>query len=289
MIETPIFSPEKDNWDFLLATPPNYSFYDSSSSTEEDYSIDYTEEELLSSLQPSTFDFLDEIQTIDNVNQRFPSKGTYVLKNLNFKPDSIKFEYCFNEIPSRCLMLSNIPPNATPDDLLFVFDQFGQYETYDISNISQGVAYVQFYSMEHAQIMRMSNIYICNTQAITIFSIETLNEHENPRKPINNGTIVLFHLPKSISKNNLLEIFSEFGRIRQIRDTPSKYSQKFIEFYDIRSAEKALQAYNGKPLTRQYHNRISIEYSLPGSFKKNIQKYYRTKLPTIVRKPRVST
>ena len=109
------------------------------------------------------------------------------------------------------------------------------------------------------------------------------NFSNTSKRPKNNGTIVIFHLPKGINENELNDIFSSFGKIRQIRSTPSKTSQKFIEFYDTRAAEKALKAYNGKPLIQKSNKRVSIEYSFPGGFKKNIQKYYKTTLPTIVR------
>lgn len=283
---------DQTNWDELLETPPEWTF--SVISNEDQYN--FTDEDLLSTLQPSTFDFLDEDEeddetkiqkkVIEEQKKKATEHGIYIYKMPGFIPDSIKFEYIYNEIPARSIMLSNISPNATKEDLILIFDSFGPYESCDLSNLSNGVASVQFYSMEDAQAMRVATIYIQNQQVMKIFHVDpeiNYNFSNTSKRPKNNGTIVIFHLPKGINENELNDIFSSFGKIRQIRSTPSKTSQKFIEFYDTRAAEKALKAYNGKPLIQKSNKRVSIEYSFPGGFKKNIQKYYKTTLPTIVR------
>ncbi|OHT14306.1 hypothetical protein TRFO_15329 [Tritrichomonas foetus] len=279
------FTDQLNNWKTLLETPPDWS-YENQQPKEIMNNVshyNFSDEVLTSTLQPSTFNFLEEEIQLLNIPENTPSKGTFAIKMEGFVADSIKFEYYYNEIPSRCLMLSNISPNATRDDLIYIFNYFGQYEYCDLEKLSSGVASVQFYNMEDAQMMRVSNVFICNKKVTSIFHIESQVNPNNSKCPPNNGTIVLFHLPRDISENMLMDIFSQFGKIRQIRHTPSKDSQKFIEFYDTRAAEKALKALNGKPLNKKYSSRVSIEYSLPGGFKKNIQKYYRTTLPTIVR------
>lgn len=274
------------NWDQFLETPPGWIF---TYNDQENQRFITEENDILAQLQPSTFDFLNDDDDVD-ITKKIEGKeqikkasehGTYVFKLHGFVADSIKFEYVYSEIPSRCIMISNISPLATKDDLLYIFDNFGPYETCDLSNISKGVASVVFYNMEDAQMMRVSTVYIRNQQVMKIFYTDI--QTTDCKKPENNGTIVLFHIPKDIEENELREIFSKFGKIRQIRSTPTKSYQKFIEFYDIRSAEKALKAYNGKKLTKKSNSKVSIEFSRPGGFKKNIQKYYKTKLPTIER------
>ena len=282
---------DQTNWNELLETPPGWNF----SVISNDDFYNFTEDDLYSSLQPSTFDFLNEEEdddetklqkkAIEEQKKKAAKRGIYIYKVPGFIPDSIKFEYVYSEIPTRSIMISNIPPNATSEDLSYIFDCFGPYESCDLSNLSKGVAHVLFYDMEDAQAMRVSTIYIFNQPIIKIFHVDSqinlLNNNSN--KPKNNGTIVLFHIPKEINEKELHDIFSNFGKIRQIRNTPFKYSQKFIEFYDTRAAEKALKTYNGRSLTQKSKSRVSIEYSFPGGFKKNIQKYYRTTLPTIER------
>lgn len=274
------------NWDQLLETPPGWML----KCDDQDKQPEISEEnDIISEIQPSTFDFLNDeneiinLKTFDKSKQKMNTfeNGTYVIKLSGFVADSVKFEYVYNEIPSRCIMLSNIPPFASKSDLIYVFNCFGTFQSCDISNLSKGVASVMFYSMEDAQMMRVSTIYICNQKVMKIFYADA---QENELKKLsNNGTIVLFHVPKEISESELYVIFSKFGKIRQIRSTPMKDYQKFIEFYDIRSAEKALKTYNGKQLSLKSNSRVSIEFSRPGGYKKNIQKYYKTKLPTIER------
>ena len=276
---------EQGNWNDLLDTPEEWKFAFNGISKE----CSYTEEELLASLQPSTFDFLyedDEDESTKKIQKLFEDKrkkaaenGTYVIKVPGFVADSIRFEYVFNESPSRCIMISNVSPYATKEDLLFIFDSFGPQETYDLSKLNKGVASVVFYNMEDAQAMRVATIYLRNQQLMKIFHYDPSND---VKTPVNNGTIVIFRIPSIIDENELYDIFSKFGKIRQIRNTPSKDSQKFIEFYDIRSAEKALKRYNGKPLNKKSHSKVSIEFSHPSS-KKNNHRYYKNTLPTIER------
>lgn len=276
---------EEENWQDLLETPPEWRF----SVSKIDKETSYTEEELLSVLQPSTFDFMKEDEEdqktkenkkkIEERQKKAYEHGTYVLKMPNFVADSIKFEYTFNEVASRCIMISNISEFATKEDLQFIFDSFGPQETSDLTNINKGIASVVFYSMEDAQAMRVSTIYLCNKQIIKIFHQENETNYKVPK---NNGTIVIFRIPSDIQDEELYKIFSKFGKIRQIRSTPNKASQKFIEYYDIRSADKALKRYNGKPLNKKSNSKVSIEFSHP-SMKKNVQKFYKNTLPTIER------
>ena len=46
-----------------------------------------------------------------------------------------------------------------------------------------------------------------------------------------------------------------------MRDTPSKKNQKFVEFYDVRDAAKALKQMNGKEIDGK---KVVIEFSRPG-------------------------
>ena len=91
----------------------------------------------------------------------------------------------------------------------------------------------------------------------------------DPKKPPNNGTIVIFHLPAGITDDQIVTIFGQFGEIRQIRGTPTKTQQRFVEYYDTRHAEAALLSMSGKYVMG---TRVSIEFSLPGGFRRGIQK-----------------
>lgn len=275
-----LFPDNKTNetkWSAFLETPPTNAF-------ESNYHV----------IDNSSLNLLEYSSTENNqptlMEDPFPalsaSNGTFVQIPDTFQTDTYNFEYNLKELPSRCLQLANIPSNATEEDLDYICTFFGDVQMKDYSKLSLGVAIIQFFSMESSQLMRLSLIYIRHKMISLIFSPEDYNLKENVSRehPENNGTIVLFHLPKNTSDELLNEIFGKYGKIRQIRHTPYKESQRFIEFYDTRSAAHALEAFNGKLLDkRNQRSKIAIEFSLPGGFKRNIQKFYRSALPTITR------
>ncbi|KAI3918002.1 hypothetical protein MKW98_000236 [Papaver atlanticum] len=79
----------------------------------------------------------------------------------------------------------------------------------------------------------------------------------------NQGTIVVFNLDSGVSMLTLKQIFEAFGTVKELRETPSKKHQKFIEFYDIRDAARALSEMDGKEIEGK---RVMIEFSRPGGY-----------------------
>ncbi|KAG2708044.1 hypothetical protein I3843_05G157800 [Carya illinoinensis] len=77
----------------------------------------------------------------------------------------------------------------------------------------------------------------------------------------NQGTIVIFNLDPEVSKSALKEIFEAFGPVKELRETPLKKHQRFVEFYDVRDAAKALREMNGKEILGKP---VVIEFSRPG-------------------------
>ncbi|RVX04283.1 Protein terminal ear1 [Vitis vinifera] len=86
----------------------------------------------------------------------------------------------------------------------------------------------------------------------------------------NQGTLVIFNLDSEVSTSSLRDIFETFGRanaflsrgsIKELRETPLKRHQRFVEFFDIRDAARALREMNGKKIQGK---RVVIEFSRPG-------------------------
>ncbi|KAM7487230.1 hypothetical protein LguiB_024714 [Lonicera macranthoides] len=77
----------------------------------------------------------------------------------------------------------------------------------------------------------------------------------------NQGTIVIFNLEPAVTTSKLMEIFQPFGAIKELRETPLKRHQRFVEFYDVRDAAKALSEMNGKEVNGKA---MVIEFSRPG-------------------------
>ncbi|OHT10597.1 RNA-binding protein [Tritrichomonas foetus] len=231
-----------------------------------------------------------------NITKISQDKDNYIIFN---KSDSgcqdqvIRQQY--NELPSRTIMMSNVPSDASEQEMINIFHSFGEFESYDVSRITESIATVNFYSLEDAETMRFSKIVIKGRQIITVFGEEmntlknsnngqNYGQNKNSKNVQNNGTLVVFHLPSNCSDEAVVRYFSKFGKIRQVRRTPKKNSQRFIEFYDKRDAEAALLNFNSKSFFKENtRHRITIEYSLPGNYRTNSAKFYQTRLPTIVR------
>ncbi|KAI3787267.1 hypothetical protein L1987_41617 [Smallanthus sonchifolius] len=87
----------------------------------------------------------------------------------------------------------------------------------------------------------------------------------------NQGTLVIFNLNSDVTAGTLKEIFEAFGSVKELRETPLKKNQKFVEFYDTRDASKALMNINGKEINGKT---VVVEFSRPGGHK-NVPKHNR--------------
>ncbi|KAK4740709.1 hypothetical protein SAY87_024297 [Trapa incisa] len=83
----------------------------------------------------------------------------------------------------------------------------------------------------------------------------------------NQGSLVLFNLDPNVTADALRHIFEAFGPVMELRDTPYKKHQRFVEFYDVRDAAKALQEMNGKEILGK---NVIIEFSRPGGYSRKL-------------------
>ena len=174
----------------------------------------------------------------------------------------------FGELENRVVICSNIPSTVSLDDFKATPMKFGDVEYFDTSQFDRGIVTVHYFDICSAHQLKHSDLRIDGKPIMMSFG--PLEEVKNPKKPPNNGTIVIFHLPEDATDQELMRLFSKFGNIRQIRSSPFKQSQRFIEFYDKRHAQAALTAMNG---TYVRNSKINIEFSLPGGFRRNPQNF----------------
>jgi hypothetical protein len=161
---------------------------------------------------------------------------------------------------------------------------YGEVESIEFSKVLFAAAIVRFYDVRAAQAVRRARFCLGNRCLGVAYG--PLPEVSNPRKPPNNGTIVVFHLRRGVPDEGVHKEFSQFGTIRQIRSAPGKLTQRFIEYYDTRAAEAAVKGMKGKKL---FKSKISVEYSLPGGFKRGQEQQASPKMPTIERVARTHT
>lgn len=191
----------------------------------------------------------------------------------------INYYDTYSELENRVVRLSNIPPNSTEEELSQVFDYIGDVESTDFSQLNLGVVTVKYYDIRDAIKLRNAKLFFYNRSFTSAY--EVIQPVKNTKKPPNNGTIVLFHLAKGTSEEDLKKIFSKYGEIKEIRSTQGKDSQKFIEYYDTRAAKKAMKKMSGRTINKA---RIAIEFSLPGNSKNMLASMASHRLlPTIER------
>jgi RNA recognition motif-containing protein len=238
-------------WSDFIATPPNFT------SAPQCYRMDYFD-------QPTPDLVLSEDQVCHIFTDPPPAVFRAPPAMSSFSaPD-------FNEIENRTLLVTNLHPDTTDDEIMAAFNPYETIRHIDYCDtIDSCEVRIEYFDLRHAQqIKRNVNNTTLHGNVISVV-YAPLPKIDDPRKPPNNGTIVVFHLPTGLTPQLIESTFSEFGDIRQVRGTPTKPTQKFIEYWDIRAAEKALDGLNGKYVMG---SRVSIEFSLPGGFRRNVQR-----------------
>jgi hypothetical protein len=56
--------------------------------------------------------------------------------------------------------------------------------------------------------------------------------------------LVVSNIDSSISNDDLLQMLSVYGDVKEISSSPISCTKKFVEFYDVRAAEEALHDLN---------------------------------------------
>ena len=245
-----------------MATPPNLA--SSSLSEFGDSAMQSQQEYLISNEQ------------IDDIFQR-PQASVHVPVSDEQPPTQIQSyvnpqymgQYDYSEIENRTLIVTNVNPQTTQQEIDDTFKTWESLRSIDTSMLDQGKLTVEYFDLRHAQnVRRLTNGTILHGNVIVVV-YAPLPKIEDPKKPPNNGTIVVFHLPTGITTEMIESAFAKYGEVRQVRGTPTKPTQRFIEYWDIRAAEAALKGLSGKYIMG---SRVSIEFSLPGGFRRSVQR-----------------
>lgn len=170
---------------------------------------------------------------------------------------------------SRAIMLTNVNPGTTDEQIMKVFDQKNCLKLINRENIDQGVIILDYFDLREASRVKQSEDGITLNGNIIRCQYAPPKSSQNSGKPQNNGTIVIFNLKSDVTDDHLRKVFGEYGEIREIRSTPLKSTQRFIEFWDTRASQKAYDSMNGKYVKG---NRASIEFSTPGGLRGKISR-----------------
>ncbi|MED6223063.1 hypothetical protein PIB30_070358 [Stylosanthes scabra] len=196
--------------------------------------------------------------------------------------------------PTRSLLLSPLPSDVAVSEssLRRELEVFGDVRGVQMEALHDGIVTVHFYDLRDAETAltairqqhmqhqeRLRNHYASLFKTTTAFpppppppapgliaGRAVWSQYVLPACNVvpdgqNQGTVVVFNLDSEVSAENLKRVFEAFGPVREMRDTPSKKNQRFVEFYDVRDASKALKELDGKEI---YGRKVVIEFSRPG-------------------------
>ncbi|XP_010556351.1 PREDICTED: protein terminal ear1 homolog [Tarenaya hassleriana] len=184
--------------------------------------------------------------------------------------------------PTRALALISVPSDVSESMVRRDLEVYGDVRGVQMERAYEGIVTVHFYDLRDAETALRE---IC---AQHMHQQLMLGAWSSPPSPVpsrglvrgravwaqfvvpatsvvpggfNQGTLVIFNLDPSVSSVSLRQIFQVYGPIRELRGTPFKQNQRFVEFYDVRDAAKALEDMNGKEINGK---QVGIEFSRPG-------------------------
>ncbi|KAG7547080.1 RNA-binding domain superfamily [Arabidopsis suecica] len=215
-----------------------------------------------------------ETDPYDSLNKGFSRMGFADSNVDNVMPQnifqngagSIAGEHPYGEHPSRTLFVRNINSNVEDSELEALFEQYGDIRTLYTACKHRGFVMISYHDIRASRAaMRALQGKLLKRRKLDIhFSIPKDNPSE---KDVNQGTLVVFNLAPSVSNRDLENIFGAYGEIKEIRETPNKRHHKFVEFFDVRSADAALKALNRTEIAGK---RIKLEHSRPGGARRNM-------------------
>eukprot|EP00198_Chlamydomonas_reinhardtii_P010741 XP_001700078.1 RNA-binding protein [Chlamydomonas reinhardtii] len=142
--------------------------------------------------------------------------------------------------PSRTLFVRHINPTASDEELLAMFKVFGDVRHMYMVSKHRGFIMVTYFDLRAAARAQAA----LHGAPITSLPLDIHFCAPKGDPTVSQGTVSLFNLDPDTSNDHLVWLFSKFGDVKDIRESPDRRSQKFITFYDTRHALAALRAMN---------------------------------------------
>ncbi|XP_038886378.1 protein terminal ear1 homolog [Benincasa hispida] len=205
--------------------------------------------------------------------------------------------------PTRSLLLSAVPSDVSESVVRRDLERFGDVRGVQMERIGDGIVTVHYYDLRHAEkaFHEMRNQHLMRQKQVRNQHSRFLhNNFDTPPRLVraliggcavwvdfviptsnaavpdgyNQGTVVVFNLELDVSASTLKEIFERFGPVKEFRETPLKKHQRFVEFFDVRDAAKAVKEMNG----REIHGKpVAVDFSRPGG---NGRKFFNPMIAT---------
>eukprot|EP01028_Stygiella_incarcerata_P011216 TRINITY_DN623_c0_g2_i1.p1 TRINITY_DN623_c0_g2~~TRINITY_DN623_c0_g2_i1.p1 ORF type:complete len:720 (-),score=169.99 TRINITY_DN623_c0_g2_i1:1055-3214(-) len=162
---------------------------------------------------------------------------------------------------SRCLFIRpRVPISET--ELVGVLERFGDIRNFFPEWQAFGMYFVSYYDIRHADIAveSLRSGWTGRVEVSYCLPLMFLASEKNQ------GTLVIFNLDPTMTNDELRDVFSKFGEVKDVRSTPHKNHQRFVEFFDVRHADAAIASMNKRDLNGR---KIKIEPSHPGGSRKD--------------------
>jgi len=186
--------------------------------------------------------------------------------------------------PSRSLLIRNVSQTVSDGELHQLLQQFGDLRSLYSRCKHRGFVMATFFDIRAAQysLESLEGELLAGIPLSVHFSIPMEGKHD---KGLNNGTLVVFNLDSSVSAGTLKGIFSSYGAVKEIRETPNKRHHRFVEFYDVRHSVAALHGLNRTEIGGK---RVKIESSRPGGARCALNQQLRRTLEEEEMKPPIT-
>uniref|UniRef100_A0A453NVS5 RRM domain-containing protein n=1 Tax=Aegilops tauschii subsp. strangulata TaxID=200361 RepID=A0A453NVS5_AEGTS len=157
---------------------------------------------------------------------------------LGFLNGTLNGGHLHGEHPSRTLFVRIINSNIEDSELKLIFEHYGDIRTLYTACKHHSFLMISYYDIrsEGNAMSAFHNKSLRGRKLDIQYSIPKDNPSE---KDLNQGTLVVYNIDRSVANDDLCRIFGDYGEIKEIHDTPQKGHRKKIEFYDIKGAEAA--------------------------------------------------
>jgi len=177
--------------------------------------------------------------------------------------------------PMRSVILKNLPPGVDDDELRAALSRYGPLRELGAqlrARGGRGSVTAAYYDVRHARqaVRDLDGVSWIDRKLVARFWCPAAgtgggsggaHHSRDGVDPLNLGTLVVFNMDASTTAEDVRALFSTYGDVKEIRETPTKRHHRFVEFFDVRDAQKALRFLNKAEINGK---KIKVEVSRPG-------------------------
>eukprot|EP00168_Porphyra_purpurea_P004979 TRINITY_DN1600_c0_g1_i2.p1 TRINITY_DN1600_c0_g1~~TRINITY_DN1600_c0_g1_i2.p1 ORF type:complete len:908 (-),score=213.86 TRINITY_DN1600_c0_g1_i2:337-3060(-) len=177
--------------------------------------------------------------------------------------------------PMRSVILKNLPPGVDDDELRAALSVYGPLRELGAqlrARGGRGSVTAAYYDVRHARqaVRDLDGVSWFDRKLVARFWCPAAgagggsggaHHSRDGVDSLNLGTLVVFNMDASTTAEDVRALFSTYGDVKEIRETPTKRHHRFVEFFDVRDAQKALRLLNKAEINGK---KIKVEVSRPG-------------------------